>query len=383
MPRIVQNLPSGTLLLSCVSLLHCEAGLVPYQPDGPAAAVQITDIDPDWGPAEGRTAVTITGTGFAGSVVVFFGDDLASASITSDHTILASSPTVATDGPVDVRVLTDEGEATVAGGFRYGNTDPDPDPDPGDTDDPVIGTGLTGGLVEFTHQQGVAGDVVSAAAKFHDPADVDWLDWLPPVGSCVVDPFISPPAVTAIDVGEWVHLSSGSTSIPMARSFGEDGYLYRAANLEDHDYLRNASFDVSAPGEFTVEDALSTTEGYSSIEPIELLYVIGDSPSFEAKLRKSTTNNFTWAPAGQGTFLIQLLVFDQYGTTIRGTVMCHDWDDGDMSIPGAWLTPYPTNGLVLVYMFRYRTGEFVLPTNGSRVQTSTYALFVGSGIVKN
>jgi len=366
-----------------VVLAGCDSGLVPYQPDGPQDPVQITEISPDWGPAEGRTAVTITGKGFSESVVVYFGDELASGSLTSDDTVLASSPAVSDEGPVDVRILTEAGEAVLADGFTYSHADPDPDPDPGDTDDPISGTGLTGGLIEFTHQQGVAGLEVRAAGTFHDPIDADWFSWMPAMGSCVVDPVISTPTVNAVDVGEWVHLTSGSSSIAMNRTFGEDGYIYRASNLEDYDYLRNAAFDVSAPGEFEVQDALFTTEGYSTIEPEALLAIFPpDTPAFSAKLHKNSANEFSWSPAGQGTFLIQLLVFNSTSQII-GNVLCHDWDDGDMSIPGAWLVPYPNNSLVLVYMFRYRTGEFVLPTNGSRVQTSTYALFVGSGVVKN
>lgn len=89
---------------------------------------RIDAIHPSYGPVDGGTRVTITGSGFVSSVpdetlgastVVYFGDNPSiDARVVDDRTILATSP-VGVVGEVDVTVRNSSGEQVCARCFRY------------------------------------------------------------------------------------------------------------------------------------------------------------------------------------------------------------------------------------------------------------------------
>jgi hypothetical protein len=76
-------------------------------------------LEPLWGPIRGGTEVTIRGSGFAGQVVVRFGDAPAPATLVSGTVIRAVTPPANGPGPVDVSVVAGGQTEVRAAAFEY------------------------------------------------------------------------------------------------------------------------------------------------------------------------------------------------------------------------------------------------------------------------
>lgn len=97
-----------------------EAGGCAQRAAAPAPTVK--KIKPKAGAAEGETSVTVTGTGFAGSVSVLFGSTPAAAvTVVSSTSIVAVSPAGTPSTTVDVTVQNASGTSPVVKGdhFKY------------------------------------------------------------------------------------------------------------------------------------------------------------------------------------------------------------------------------------------------------------------------
>jgi len=352
--------------------------------------VQILSIEPDWGPTAGGTLVTITGIGFDGQIGVLFDDAVLSVTKLDAETLLVTSPPSAVEVQVDVTVESDLGKGIGRDGFTY--SDSGPPPDTGSPDTGSAGTGLVGGYAEFSLLQiacpacvgMTTGLDVNASAVFHEPSTGSWLSWLPAEGTCLANPTPAVPTSTRLDVGEWVYLTAGSESIGLWKTMDTAGTTYKASGLDNSDFLRNAYFDLSVPdtgalGAFELEDALLTPQGFDTIEPYEMLYSHPDS-AWSASISISNAQ-FTWAPTGgSGSFVILLAVLDSSGT-ISGQVMCRGADNGSMMIPSTYLSGYSAYSGVLVYMYRYRFSNAVIPSNGSTFETVGQSGFLGTGVL--
>jgi len=103
------------------ALLGCGGlGLdVPDDNKGTTPAVSIDALDPDWGLPDEETAVTITGTGFEGTVTAFFGNAEVAVTKIDAGTLVTTAPAAGVEAAVDVRVVSDLGEAILPGGFTY------------------------------------------------------------------------------------------------------------------------------------------------------------------------------------------------------------------------------------------------------------------------
>jgi hypothetical protein len=136
------------LPLGCGSL-----GLEPtrHLSDSDAGPVTIVSVDPSFGPVDGGNAVTLTGTGFEGTITVGFGSATVSASKLSETTIAVTAPDAGVEATVDLTVTTDLGSVTLPGAYRFGSEPPDSGQDSGD--DTSGETGDSGGGSE----SGVAG----------------------------------------------------------------------------------------------------------------------------------------------------------------------------------------------------------------------------------
>lgn len=365
------------------------AGLDPYvDTDELSGSVRVDAVEPAWGPPEGGTAVTISGAGFDGQVQVWFGNAEVGATRLDAGTLLVSTPAAGVEATVDVTVRSELGEAVLEGGFTFDDDAPD------DTDDTVDGTGLVGGMIEFSLLQiacpscfGMASDLdVYANAAFHDPVNASWTAWLPAVGTCAVNPSATVPSAARIDVGEWVYLTSGSRSVGLRKKSGADGLLYEATGLGAEDYVRNASYGLSASdggsiGAFDVKNALLTPQGFDSLTPVEMLYV-DQTSAFAAQIRRSG-QAFTWSPSGGGgTFVILIAAYSGSTGDYLGQALCRDADDGSMTVPGSALSAFPANSLLAIYLYRYEIGAAVLPGNGSTIESIATVGVLGTGVLK-
>ena len=375
-----------------LALAGCGTGLSEFGPDTADTSVEAGDVvidavSPWWGPTAGGTLLTISGTGFTEVQSVSIGDVPVDFFREDAETLFVTSPPVTAEGPAAVVIETGGGTARSPEGYWYSNNgppntgDPDPDPDTGGGGGTVTPTGQIGGLVELTLVQIACPEcfaasqslIVAGAAAFHQPSPTSWNAWLPPSGTCALNPPQTGPNTARMDVGEWVYLESGSSSIPMRRTSGASGVLYEAPNLTESDYLRNASYDVNVPGTggsgaFRVTGGMQSTQGFDSVTPFEMLYV--DPFSAFAAPVSQQGQLFTWAPSGgSGNFLIRLDVYTSDGAALAGSVVCFGPDNGQMVVPGAYLAGLPSYGLVAIQMYRYRTSETVIPTSGHTLQS--------------
>ncbi|MES2638979.1 MAG: IPT/TIG domain-containing protein [Myxococcota bacterium] len=399
------------LLLACDSFGLAPPGATVAE----AVDLRIESLDPVWGPPDGGTDVTITGPGIGTVTSVEFGNSrIVDFTRLDATTIVVTSPGPGFETVVDVRVVGSAGFDKVEGGFTY-SEDPPPDTDvdtdtdsdsdtdadtdsdtdadtDADTDTDTSGTGLTGGLIQFSLLQvacpeciGLTSSLdVSAQAAFHAPTRSGWLDWLPPEGSCVTDATSTPPASSFLDAGEWVYLTSGSRSVGLR---GASDGVYSADGLDESDFVRNAAYDISAPAggsdlaSFDVLDALTTPQSISELTPVDLLYTTSRD-AFAARLSRGGTT-FTWGPSGgSGTFLIVLSIYNAGGTAVLGEVTCRGADSGSMTVPASALGAYPSGSLALVGMYRYTIGSFVLPDDGSSVDTVASFGVLGTGRIQ-
>lgn len=279
---------------------------------------------------------------------------------------------------------------------EVGDTDAPDDTAPDTVDDTTHdATGLVGGLVEMSRMQvacpscfGASSDMlVSASAAFHEPASQTWFGGYADRGSCAVNRVGSPPTTPRIDVGDWVYLTSGSTSIGLRRTVGDSGVMYTADGLSEADFRSTAAYGLSAPdggdlGPLDVSGAVTTPQGFTSITPAGLLYT-NPNAAFTEPLYGSGGNVFTWSGSGgSGDFVVQIDVYDPSGSSLLATVACRGPDNGAMTVPGSMLASYPAYSLLAVYVYRLELGSFVLDANGATVETSAIVGVIGTAYLE-
>ncbi|MCO4744216.1 MAG: IPT/TIG domain-containing protein [Proteobacteria bacterium] len=341
--------------LLLVSLLGCTPPPTPVVDDGedsaPEGEITISQLDPDFGPVDGGTNVTIYGEGFEGNVRVWFDGTELTVSVFDSRTLIITTPAVSTSTDVDVRVESDLGEATLVDGFSYG-------------DGGGGGDGVSG-VVQYELTQIACPEcwnlttalTVNATAAFHAPVTGSWTNWLPPSGTCAINPGNTPPTSTTTSVGTWVYMTSGSTSVAMRETTGSTGSQYASNGLSEADYPRNATFDLSAPDVGLTADAvLRTPQSITSLTPSQML-LVDMNEAFQPVVSWSG-QTFTWSPSGgSDPFIILIEGYSGTDGTFLGTLLCVGPDNGSMAVPGSYLQQFPSNSLLGVGMHRYAIGS--------------------------
>lgn len=374
-------------------IFACGIGLDAHETDTDSVAEQgdvgLSSISPNWGHPDEETVVTLTGWGLDGDVSVQFGNAALQVTRVNEDRVIVTAPAIGFETAIDVKVVSDAGAYTEAEGFRYAyeqpeDTDTNSDTDTDDTDS-TTPTGKNGGLVHFIRVQiackecfGATNELmIEAAAAFHDPTSEGYLDWQPASGSCAMNANPNAMNLNRLDVGPWVYLNSGATSVGLAKTNGADGIMYTATNLSLSEFISNASYDVSVPdgGElgdgFDVKNAVVTPQGFSEIQPYELL-LVNPAAAFSAPVSASGTS-FAWAPSGgTGSFMIQVDVYDPTGASLLGNVVCLGPDNGQMYLPGGYFGGYPYGSLLAVKMYRQRVSETTIPNTGDTLQAVTH-----------
>ncbi|MFT5456896.1 MAG: hypothetical protein ACI9K2_003386 [Myxococcota bacterium] len=422
-------------LLAALVLIGCGDSAL-HGANGDAdlgSSVRVIAADPADGPMSGGDLVLVEGEGFIGEVQVFFDALPAASSKVDDRSLLVTTPPAQKPGPVDLIVSADPGTAVLRDAYTYlddGTTDPSTDP----TTDPTTGTatgtatgsttatgsgtgtgtgtgtptgtgtgtgtgststdpfeGLTGGLVQMTHLQiacpvcfDLGDDLqVSAEAAFHDPVAGSWLGWLPPAGSCEINPYRPQLAASYNDVGEWVNLQSGPSQLGLHRELGDFGPKYAIGGLGTEDFLRTAFYDVSVPdggafGPFEIRDSVLTPTGFDTLTPWQLL-LIDPRDAFTAPFRRGGTT-MTWSPVGTGTFVVMFEVFTPLGAPTYDVIVCHGYDSGSLYVPGWVWAPYDNRSLLAVYALRTEHVLTDLP-DGSNLEGVTQMGVLGTGFL--
>ena len=224
------------------------------------ATPAVTSIRPVSGPAAGGTAVTITGSGFAGATQVVFGTTRAAyIQVNSNTQITAISPPGAV-GTVDIRVVTPGGTSAVSSAdqFTYpaapalAGVSPAAGPLAGGTTVTITGTGLTGatrvdfGTTPATHI------IIDSATQITatSPAGSGAVDVtvVTPRGTSAVSPadrflYMAAPAVTGVSPA--VGRSAGGESVIIT------GAGFTSATAVHFGAVSAASFVIDSATEIT------------------------------------------------------------------------------------------------------------------------------------
>jgi hypothetical protein len=349
----------------------------------------IQALDPSWGPIAGGTTVELRGRGFTDGAVVSFGSAALDTTVLDDDLALITTPKVNSEASVDVTITADGASFTLYDGFTYADADPGDSGGGGDDSGGVNPTGLVGGLVELSYFAVGCPSCFSTtdyldysvAAALHSPVNGSWSDGLPARGSCARDPETANLSSSFIDVGSRLFLGAGSRTITLS----ESGGVYSASGLAQADYVKNTAWDLSATdggswGPFEVADVLETAEGFTDLQPIAIAE--DGARAFTAKIR-STNASFTWAPSGvTESFILRLDVYTPNGASFVGAIVCHSADTGALTVPSSAFSGLPTGGLMAVWMYRYQTGESVLPTNGATLESAASIGLLGTAVLQ-
>lgn len=186
--QITAYSPAGTGLVD-VTVTSPQGTTTTTIDDEFTYAPTVTGISPATGTPSGGTAVTITGTGFIGSLTVDFGTTAATVVDSTQSQIDVTSPAGA--GVVDVTVTTAAGTSTTSSAdqFTYGlsvtGISPSSGPDTGGTSVSIAGSGFTGATaVKFG---------TTAATKFTYKSPTSITATAPP-GTGVVDVTVTTPS---------------------------------------------------------------------------------------------------------------------------------------------------------------------------------------------
>jgi hypothetical protein len=370
-------------LIACATA--CGSFTAPA-PDPLPPAVRIDAVTPAEGPVGGGTEVVLSGRGFDGTVRVRFDDATALVDVTSSNTLRVAVPPApgGRAASVDVTVVSDRGEATLADGFTYVNADTEGR----DTAGTSPAAGKVVGYVELGHLQTACPECfgrsssldIQATAIFHAPTDVDWNDWLPANGTCGAnhDPYDL--TVQVQDLGATLVLQSGVNAIALTRG-SSPAYdpTYLSGQLTDAQIVRNASWDLVIPGPgdwgtTTLPGALVTGTLITAIAPDGLL--LTGNGLFTQPLDRAG-QVFSWSPLGADRAVVRLTAAD--GT--NRTITCVGADAGSLLVPGGALSTWQRGTPVIVDVYRWREAEAVRD-DGGRVQTVSWFGIEGTGVLR-
>ena len=386
------------LLLGCGDF-GLDSG-IPDDDECVDSEVCIYGLNPDWGPIEGGTSVTVEGRGFSGDVQLFFGNAALDISVLTDEVITLTTPSVPAEGSIDVTVSSALGEYTLEDGWAYASSDPgdadtdadadsDTDTDT-DADTDVQPSGQIEGLVEMSYLAYACPGCFSLssalqfniAAAFHDPASSGWYDHLPPKGNCTTTITASSPASTYNDLGQWAYLTSGANNIALQRQTVGGQPVYQSSALGQDDLIKNAYFDLSVPDAgLEVESVLLTPSGFDGIEPSGI--TLDDPYAFQTPISRAAAT-FSWTPSGVSeSFIVQVDAYSSTDGSYLGSVLCHTEDTGSATLPSAGFQNIPNGSLLAISLLRMEFSSEVNPNTGHTIQGAAQLGLVGTGRLGN
>ncbi len=386
-------------------LAACNFGLGLGKPDtGTAPAILETRIDaitPSSGSFLGGTDVIITGSGFEGEVTVSFGGAQGRVELVDSRRLTVTTPTVNRVVTVDVVVVGDNGADTQTAGFSFVAPESDTGGGGGGGDGggdtgararadeevsrpPLSHAGRVAGIVTLDYTRVLCpmcfadkdtnGVSVSATARFHTPTDGSWLSWIPAEGACAADRVPNVLAMTTIDAGPSISLSSGPASIKLLRASGADGVTYGATDVHPSSFVSGAAYALLVPGgeiEMFSQASVLRAPSQPSVhaparegEPLSWEPLSWEPRSWEPR---------SWEP-GAGFMVVTLSGWDGSGRT--GSVVCRAPDTGTFQIPASQLARFPPGADVSVALTRYHVGEVTLPASGAILEVVSSAQIV-------
>jgi len=214
-------------------------------------------------------------------------------------------------------------------------------------------------------------------ARFHEKVFDSYTTWVVPQGQCSENLTQMVPGVSLIDLGSSVKAASEGGGYIFATRDSQG--VYTQTWYTDLEYDRDALYTMKRED---VDFASFTSfHGFDSIEPYELRYV-DPSYAFAAPIYRSGAT-FWWTPHGTSTtFMITLAVYSPDGSSLLGYVACSSGDTGMMTIPGQYLSSYPTWALVAVHMARHKIELVPWEEQNTYLETHMEWEVVGTGHIE-
>ena len=214
-------------------------------------------------------------------------------------------------------------------------------------------------------------------AKFHEKIFDSYTTFVPEQGQCSDNITETGPEVTPIDLGPNIKAQTTGGGYIWANKDSQG--FYRQMEFSDAQYDRDALYNLKMDEEPVA--SFTSIHGFDSIEPWELRYV-DPSYAFAVPIYRSGAT-FWWSPYGSNTtFTITIAVYSPDGSSLLGYVTCSGGDTGMMTIPGQYLSPYPTWALVAVHMTRHKIE--LVPWEGQNTYLETHMEWevVGTGHIE-
>lgn len=241
----------------------------------------------------------------------------------------------------------------------------------------------TVGLIKWELEQvacpacmGVSQEItVTFEADFHNNISDIHPTWVPPQGQCVQSLNYISINRNSINLGNSINIIGPYNTFTAYKS---NSNLY-FSNIVESQYDRDSNYSLRfQDGE---EIYFNSIHGFDFIEPLELRY-IDPYYAFAAPIRK-TGSTFWWGPSGSNQdFNITLAVYSSDGSQMLGYVSCTQSDSGMMTIPGNYLSSFPTWSLVAVHMTRYKEDRIPFEGMLGYVDVQLYWSVVGTGHIE-
>ena len=241
----------------------------------------------------------------------------------------------------------------------------------------------TVGLIEWELEQiaclpcmGVTQEItVEFKADFHEKLNESHPTWIPEQGQCVQNLNYLTLSRDSIDAGNSLNIQGNFSGFQAYKSAGN---IY-STFIAESQYERDANYKVSTQEVDTLD--FNSIRGFDYIEPVELRYV-DPSYAFATPIYR-TGSTFWWGPSGTNeTFNITLAVYSQDGSQILGYVSCSGGDSGMMTIPGQYLSSFPSWSLVAVHMTRFSKQKVLFEKLNGYVDVHLYWSVVGTGHIE-
>jgi hypothetical protein len=214
-------------------------------------------------------------------------------------------------------------------------------------------------------------------ARFHEKTFDTYTRHIPEQGQCSQSITQTWPSTTLMDMGNQIKAKATGTVI-YANKTSQNNYFY--AWYTDEYYIRDTTHSLSREDNYEFAE-FTSFHGFDSIEPYELRYV-DPSYAFAAPIYRSGAT-FWWAPYGTNTtFTITLAVYTQDGSSLLGYVVCAGGDSGMMTIPGQYLSSYPTWSLVAVHMARHKIELVPWEEQNTYLETHMEWEVIGTGHIE-
>jgi len=319
-------------------------------------APDLTAVDPGFGTNAGGTSVTISGGPFDGSTTVHFGTNAATVTNQTPTSLVVSTPSYTSEGPVDVKVTTSTGSNTSPSGFTYYED----------------GSGKAGvvGAIEWyeyagNYWSGITDSFGSAWATFIVPEEFEVYKWYAAssLETCESD-YTSSAKVYVYDLGVSELTLTGPAGSSISLPWDASSYLFQNDELNSSgQYYANGSYDLeevtgsSLFPDFQVSPLVETPSSFNISSPA----ITGNSP---ITLSRSQLN-FSWTGSDGDYMIIQMSLYNSAGTGYDEVVTCAVNDDGSFSVPSSAWSNWTSGRQVTVLFGRAKKSNTTLSFNNS------------------